>query len=128
MFTGYAVYNVSSLYYSKEPTDDYEFASYYLNLSNFDQRAIAHRPEQFIKSCKLAGKVTMQCLKLMKSGGNQRVIGLESGVCYSYNMIGRNQPPAVFGEVIDPSELERVDNSGEYYALELILDLGGKAK
>ena len=120
--TGYALYNASSLYYTKEPTNEYEFASYYLNLSNFDQRAIAHRPEQFIKVCKLAGNLTDQCAKLKKSGGNQRTIGLENGVCYTYNMIGKK---IAFGNEIDTTELEKVDSSGEYYGLELILDLGG---
>ena len=116
------MYNASSLYYTKEPTNEYEFASYYLNLSNFDQRAIAHRPEQFIKVCKLAGNLTEQCAKLMKSGGNQRTIGLENGICYTYNMIGKK---IAFGNEIDTTELEKVDSSGEYYGLELILDLGG---
>ena len=58
----------------------------------------------------------------MKSGGNQRTIGLENGICYTYNMIGKE---IAFGNEIDTTELEKVDSSGEYYGLELILDLGG---
>ena len=52
----------------------------------------------------------------------QRMIGLEHGVCYSYNMIGN---PVNFGQEIRRDELEWVDNPGEHTALELILDLGG---
>ena len=64
-------YNATELYSSPEPKDEYEFAKLYLSLNNFDMRAIAHKPSQFIKKCTLVGKKTKQCTKLMAQGGNR---------------------------------------------------------
>ena len=49
------------------------------------------------------------------------MVGFETGVCYSYNMIGYKHN---YGTEVDPDDLEYVENSGEFNALELILDLG----
>ena len=50
-------------------------------------------------------------------------MGLETGMCYTYNMIGI---PFSYGDEVDQHDLDRVQTGGEFTALELILDLGGK--
>ena len=71
MLSGDKIYGENKLYYTPKLKDDYEFAKLYLGLNNFDMRAIAHKPSQFIKKCTLVGKTTKQCTKLMEYGGNQ---------------------------------------------------------
>ena len=50
------------------------------------------------------------------------MIGMETGICYTYNMIGSEHH---FGDKVSESDLDRVQNGGEYNALELVLSVGG---
>ena len=143
--TEHKIYAANKLYYAPEPKDDNDFAQLYVKLSNFDVRAISHHPKQFIKKCIVGGRQTSQCTKLKEKGGNQvqtypilipwryqgrhtiyslqRIVGVETGMCYTYNMNGF---PFNYGDEVDQHDLDQVHTGGEYSALELILDLGGK--
>ena len=47
---------------------------------------------------------------------------METGICYTYNMIGVNNS---HGDKADQSDLDSVQNGGEFNALELVLDVEG---
>ena len=115
---GDIVYQMSPLYYSPQPQDEFDFADLYLNLSHADIKEIGHRPEQFIRSCTVGGKRTSQCQTFLKEGGNQLVFGPESGLCYTYNTFG--------GQINSSADLDVVRNAGEAKGLEVVLDLGSR--
>ena len=78
-YSGFQLYNASNLYFVPGPRDnlsvekeiEFEFASLYYRLDNFDMVAIAHQPHEFVRDCTLVQQVSKQCQKLMTDGGNQ---------------------------------------------------------
>ena len=94
------------------------FRALHGNLPDEDVFAIAHRPEQFVRSCSfLSSEQHVECEYLRN--GTTRFISPFMGVCYAFNY---HPPVDMAGNEVDARAGLDSGLSGDTYGLQLVLD------
>ena len=101
--------------YHSDRVDPKSFYDTYLELTQEETFAIAHKPWDMIRQCKFAGFATdPSCKGFIK--GTHQFFTPDFGVCYGYNVHNRSNDTSFSQSII----------GGREFGLQIIIDIEGK--
>ena len=100
--------------YHSDRVDSKSFYDTYLELTQEETFAIAHKPWDMIRKCKFAGfAIHPSCKELME--GAHQFFTPDFGVCFGYNVHNRSKDTSLSFSII----------GGRAFGLQLIIDIEG---
>ena len=100
--------------YHSDRVDSKSFYDIYLELTQEETFAIAHKPWDMIRKCKFAGfTIHPSCKELME--GAHQFFTPDFGVCFGYNVHNRSNETSLSYSII----------GGRAFGLQLIIDIEG---